>query len=440
MSSKDDQQNQSRQSAQPDLSAILANGRSSKAKSRRWLYASVLGLVAIGSVIYLFGFSGGTAKIDYVTESAKRGDLSMVVTSTGSVQPTDQVDISSELSGTVRNVNVNFNSEVKAGDVLADLDTNKLEADLKSAQAKLASAKASVLKAQAESASAKNTMERRRSLFESKVSSQQDLDSAQFAFDSANATLEMNRASVLSAEADLQLAEVNLQKSKILSPIDGVILTRSVDPGATVASSLNAPVLFTIAGDLRQMELQVAVDEADVGKVKSGQTASFNVDAYPERQFPATIESLRFASEVVANVVTYKAILTVDNAELLLRPGMTATANITVDGVKDALLIPNAALRFRPATAEGASRQSGGLTSLFRPNVRVGGPRSGSRQGGASQRGDSTERRIFVLRAGEPVAVPVTIGLTDGRFTSVQSEELKVDDLVITEAVERSAK
>lgn len=440
MNSTDDQQNPSSPNAQPDLSAILANGRSSKAKSRRWLYASVLGFFAMGGAVFLYGFSGTTAKIDYATQSAKRGDLSMVVTSTGSVQPTDQVDISSELSGTVRNVNVNYNSEVKAGDVLADLDTNKLEADLKSAQAKLASAEASVLKAQAESASAKNTLERRRSLFENKVSSQQDLDSAQFAYDSANATLEMNRASVLSAQADLQLAEVNLEKSKILSPIDGVILTRSVDPGATVASSLNAPVLFTIAGDLRQMELQVAVDEADVGKVKAGQIATFNVDAYPERQFPATIESLRFASEVVANVVTYKAILTVDNAELLLRPGMTATANITVDGVKDALLIPNAALRFRPASTAGASRQSGGLTSLFRPGGRMGGPRSGARQSGAAQRGDAAERRIYVLRAGEPVAVAVTIGLTDGRYTSVQSEELKVDDLVITEAVEHSAK
>lgn len=213
-------------------------------------------------------------------------------------------------------------------------------------------------------------MERLRSLVQSRVSSQQDLDAAQFNHDAAGATLQVNEATVLSAEADLRLAEVNLGKAKIVSPIDGVILTRSVDPGATVASSLNAPVLFTIAGDLRHMELQVSVDEADVGKVETGQKATFNVDAYPDRSFPAEIETVRFASETVSNVVTYKGILTVDNEELLLRPGMTATANIVVEEIKDTLLVPNSALRYTPPR-ESASR-GGGLMSLFRPPAWAG--------------------------------------------------------------------
>jgi len=347
------------------------------------------------------------------------------------VQPTDQVDISSELSGTIRKVNVTFNSPVKAGDILAELDTNKLEADVQSARAKLASARANVAKAKADLGSANTSLERLRSLVQNRVSSQQDLDAAQFNRDAAAATLEVNEATVLSSEADLRLAEVNLSKAKIVSPIDGVILTRDVDPGATVASSLNAPVLFTIAGDLRRMELQVSIDEADVGKVEAGQEATFNVDAYPERRFPAKIETVRFASETVSNVVTYKGILTVDNAELLLRPGMTATANIVVEHVKDALLVPNAALRYTPPR-ENASR-GGGLMGLFRP------PRMNRSRGSGAEQAAAGKRQVWVLRNGTPVSVSVQTGSTDGQFTAVTSNELKPGDQVITDATQRSS-
>lgn len=438
MSSNSDNGKNTASDKQPDLQAILNSTKSNKSKSRRNLMVGALILAALGAGAYYLGLGSGSNKLDYATQKVTIGDLSMVVTSTGSVQPTVQVDISSELSGTIRKVNATFNSTVKSGEVIAELDTNRLEADLKSAQAKLASAKASVLKAEAETGSARSTLERRKSLFNSKVSSQQDLDSAQFAYDSAIAALEMNKASVLSAEADLRLAEVDLGKAKIVSPIDGVILTRDVDPGATVASSLNAPVLFTIAGDLKQMELQVAVDEADVGKVKEGQSASFNVDAYPERRFPAKIENVRFASETVSNVVTYKAILTVDNSDLLLRPGMTATANITVDGVEGALLIPNAALRFQPAGTEATSgRQGNALTGIMRP-PRMGGPRGGNRQEGeGNRRGGANIRQVYILKDGAPQAISVDVGVSDGRLTAVKSEQLKEGDLVITDATER---
>lgn len=418
-------------SEQPDLRDILVSAKSGKKKSRRFLYTTVVVLALVGAGGYYYIAGGSRVAYTYTTQDAKKGDLSVIVTSTGSVQPTDQVDISSELSGTIRKVNVTYNSPVKSGDVLAELDTNKLEADVQSARAKLASAKASVLKAQADLGSAKSSMERLRSLVQSRVSSQQDLEVAQFNYDAAGATLEVNSASVLSSEADLRLAELNLGKAKIVSPIDGVVLTRDVDPGATVASSLNAPVLFTIAGDLRHMELQVAIDEADVGKVETGQTATFNVDAYPERSFPAAIETVRFASETVSNVVTYKGILTVDNAELLLRPGMTATANIVVEQVKDAILIPNAALRYTPPR-ESASR-SGGLMGLFRP------PRMGRQRGGGGGEQETTKRSVWVLRNNAPVAVQVETGATDGQFTAIKSGEIKPDDQIITDATQRSS-
>lgn len=413
---------------QPDLRDILGASRKGRKKSRRSVY--MLGaLLLVGSATAYYYLSGGTqVAYSYTTAEVKKGDLSVIVTSTGSVQPTDQVDISSELSGTIRKVNVTFNSPVKRGDVLAELDTNKLEADVQSARAKLASAKANVLKATADLGSARASLDRLKSLVQSRVSSQQDLDAAQFNYDAAAATLQVNSASVLSAEADLRLAELNLGKAKIISPIDGVVLTRDVDPGATVASSLNAPVLFTIAGDLRQMELQVAIDEADVGKVENGQTATFNVDAYPERSFPASIKTVRFASETVSNVVTYKGILTVDNAELLLRPGMTATANIVVEQVKDAILVPNAALRYTPPR-ETASR-GGGLMGLFRP------PRMNRQRGGTEQAAPA-RRNIWVLRNDNPVSVAVETGSTDGQFTAVKTGEVTVGDQVITDATQR---
>ncbi len=414
-------------STAPDLAAILAASGTRRKKGRR-LFWPILLLLLAGGGAGAYSYLGSSApRFDYTTQPAKTGDLAVIVTATGSVQPTDQVDISSELSGTVRKVNVTYNSTVNQGDVLAELDTNKQEADVQSARAQLASAKANVLKAEAEAGSAKNTFDRLAGLVRNRISTQQELDAAKFAYDSALASTSVNEAAVLSAEASLRLAEVNLSKLKIVSPIDGVVLTRDVDPGATVASSLNAPVLFTIAGDLRRMELQVAVDEADVGQVEKGQTAKFSVDAYPERHFPATIEDVRFASETVSNVVTYKAILTVDNADLLLRPGMTATADITVQSVAGTLLVPNAALRYSPQ--ETARVRGSFLSRLFAP------PRPrGNRGGEASGAG----RAVYILRDGAPQRVRVETGATDGQFTVVKSGEVKDGDQLITDATARA--
>jgi HlyD family secretion protein len=416
--------------ANADLAAVLAAGKRSRGRRWRGRLIVLLLLIPAGAAAAYF-YSGRTrAEVSYTTQPAKRGDLTVLVTATGSVQPTEQVDISSELSGTMRDVNVDYNSTVKAGDVLAVLDTNKLEADVKSSRAKLNSAKANVVKANADLQSASTSLERLKSLAKGNVTTQQSVDDGTYKYDSAVAAKDINEAEVLASEADLQLAEVNLAKAKIVSPIDGVILTRSVDPGATVAASLSAPILFTIAGDLKKMELQVDVDEADVGQIAVGQKASFTVDAYPDRTFPAVIEQIRFASEVVNNVVTYKAVLSVDNADLLLRPGMTATSDITVEAVKDTLMVPNAALRYAPLQAEG--RGGRGIFSLFRaPRP----PRSG---GGGDAKLSGTQRRIFVLRNGHPAPVVIQVGSSDGQFTQVTSGEITDQDAIITDASTRS--
>lgn len=418
--------------ANADLAAVLA--ASQQKQKGRWWKRSLVSLVvvaALAGAFYLYSRQGGS-EVSYTTQPVKNGDLTVLVTATGSVQPTEQVDISSELSGTVRDVNVDYNSEVKAGDVLAVLDTIKVEADVKSTQAKLDSAKANVVKATADLESAKSSYDRYRNLVQSNVTTQQSLEDARYKYDSAAATKEINEAAVLSAEADLQLAQVNLTKSKIVSPIDGVILTRSVDPGATVAASLSAPVLFVIGGDLRQMELQVDVDEADVGQIAVGQKATFTVDAYPDRTFPAEIKQIRFASETTNNVVTYKAILSVDNADLLLRPGMTATADVTVEAVKSTLMVPNAALRYAPPATE--ARRNRGLFGMFAP-PRMG-PRGGNQGGGETLTG--AKRRVWVLKSGKPSPVVIQVGSSDGQFTQVVSGDLKENEAIITDSTERS--
>lgn len=423
---------QSAQSAQPaqplgtdaDLEAILAfDGKGHIRRPWRWLgYAGLLVLAGLGA-FYWYGY-GSTPTTHYVTQPITRGSLTVIVTATGSVEPTNQVDVSSELSGTVRRVLVDYNSQVEVGDLLAELDTDKLKATLDSSRAKVLAAKAKIRDAEATVVETRATLARKQSLVTKNFASVHDTEAAQAAYDRAVASVDSARADLGVAEADLELNETNFAKARLISPIKGIVLTRSVEPGQTVASSLQAPVLFSIAEDLTKMELQVDVDEADVGKVKVGQTATFAVDAFPDRTFPATIQDLRFASEVIQGVVTYKAILTVDNSELLLRPGMTATSEINVEHVEDALLIPNAALRYSPPTTEEADTRS------FLRRILPGPPRF--RQPSAPKV-DGANRTVWVLREGQPAAVNVVVGASDGRVTVVASGDLKEGAPVIVD-------
>lgn len=410
-----------------ELKALLANAARPK---RRWglRIFVILALTGLGYGAYLWS-AGGTT-VSYTTSELKPGNLTVIVTATGSVEPTVQVDVSSEQSGTVREVLVDFNSEVKKGDVLARLDTDKLNADLKAKEAALASARASVSKAEADEQSAKAKLDRLTTLVSSRVSTQQDLDTAEYTFQAASAARQSADADVISAQAALEQANLSFSKATIASPIDGIVLSRNVDPGATVAASLEAPTLFTIAGDLREMELQVSIDEADVGQVAVGQTATFTVDAFPDQRFPAEITSIRYASETVNDVVTYKGILSVANDELLLRQGMTATADIVVQSVDDGLLIPNAALRYSPPATQTETAEGGsGVFSLFRP------PRMAP---ASAPEPTGSERTIWLLRDGQPVAVNIEIGPSDGQNTVIVTGDVKEGDRVITDQTVRN--
>jgi HlyD family secretion protein len=406
-----------------DIDALLGLGSSSALA--RWKKPAIVGgLVAAALLAFLLVYWGRSVDATgYVTAPVTRGDLEVVVTATGSIQPTNQVDVSSELSGIVREVLVDYNTPVEVGQVLAELDTDKLEATVESARATLNAAKAKVNEAEATVLETQRIYERRQTLAAREISPVQELDVARAAHERAVASLASARAEVEVAEADMRLKETDLAKACICSPINGVVLKRNIDPGQTVASTLQAPVLFSIAEDLAQMEVQVDVDEADVGKVEEGQTATFSVDAYPDRRFPASIRELRFASETVQGVVTYKAVLTVDNSELLLRPGMTATAEIIVEEVQDALLVPNAALRFSPATDTSADESGGFLDALLPGPPQFRAPSAPEETG--------STRQVWVMRDGAPAAVAIVTGATDGNRSEIREGAIEEGEAAI---------
>jgi len=299
-----------------------------KRRRRGWWYALViLFLIAVGMFGYQ-GYAGSAPGVQYTTAPATVSDLTVEVSATGTLQPLTQVDISSELSGVVRSVSVDENQQVKQGDVLAKLDTSKLEAQIERAQASAKAAAAAVETARITLKENEQALSRASELTKKGMATQQALEAATAERDRAKAALDSADANLAIANADLKLQQADLDKSTIYAPIDGIVLTRSVDPGQTVASSLQAPVLFVIAADLGKMELKAAVDEADIGSVQPGQHARFTVDAFPERPFDAAIRDISFASITTDGVVTYDARLDVDNSQMLLRPGMTATVAI----------------------------------------------------------------------------------------------------------------
>jgi HlyD family secretion protein len=412
---------------QADIETVLGLDKP-KTKLRRW--RAVLwgaGAVAAAALVYgLFGTGGSQNGVRYVTEPVTMGDLTVTVTATGTVQPTNEVEVSSELSGIVRSVMVDYNSAVETGQTLAELDTDKLKATADSSRAKLQAAKAKVSEAEATVLETKLERDRQERLVAKKVGAEQQLETADAAHKRALAALESAKADVAAAAADLALNETNLGKAEIRSPITGIVLSRNVEPGQTVASSLQAPVLFTIAEDLTKMEVQVDVDEADVGNVREGQKATFTVDAYPDKKFTATIRELRFGSEVVQGVVTYKAVLTTDNSDLLLRPGMTATAEIVAQQVEDAVTVPNAALRFSPPAETQTVDQRNFLQKIMPGPPRLRRPSTAEQPTGA-------ERKIWVLADGAPKEVSVTVGPSDGKRTQIASGALEPGQAVIVD-------
>lgn len=396
------------------------------------------GLRAIAAVTFIFLASAGyfvfcsrseVQQPRYETDRVLRGKLVVTVSATGTLEPTNQVDVGSELSGLVEKVLVDDNDRVTKGQLLAQLDISKLTDQIRRSMGALASAEAKVLQANATTREARANLERLRAVAElsgGKVPSKAEMETAEATLARALADASAARAGVSEARAALSSDQTNLVKASIRSPIDGVVLARQIEPGQTVAASFETPVLFTLAEDLSQMELQVAVDEADVGHVKESQTATFHVDAYPARTYPARIRRVGLGSQTIDHVVSYETLLTVENDDLSLRPGMTATAEIIVATRDDALLVSNSALRFSPPNAETDDAQgSRGIVGslLPRPPIPV------KKQPAPA----SDEPRVWVLREGEPVAVRVTPGVSDGRFTEIVAGDLAPDTEVVTD-------
>ena len=406
-----------------------------------WIAVAAVGL-AIGGVMWWQSSRQAQAAPSYSTQPAGRGNLTLQVTANGTLQPTRSVNIGSELSGTVLRVLVDVNDRVKKGQVLVELDTAKLSDQILRSRASLASARARVAQAAATMKEAQGNLARLEEvarLSGGKVPSKAELDTGRATVERALADEASARAAVADAQAALSTDETNLKKASIRSPTDGVVLTRTVDPGNAVAASLQAVTLFTVAEDLSKLRLQVSVDEADVGSVVVGQKASFTVSAYPSRKYPASVTRVAFGSTITENVVTYVTYLDVDNSDLSLRPGMTATATITATERNNVLLVPNTALRFTPSTSAPTASSAGGTSivgSLMPRMPRTGG----TRRQGAANGSTAGVRQVWVLRDGAPVAVAVTPGISDGRMTEVTGGELQEGMLVITGQRSGSAK
>jgi HlyD family secretion protein len=378
------------------------------------------------------GSVGKSKEIQYKTEQVRRGNLVVIVTATGTLQPTNKVDVGCELSGIIRRVAVDYNSKVKAGQVLAVLDTAKLEATIAQSRAALESAKAKAQQAKATVTETQAKMTQYQKVWDlsgGKVPSQTEMDAAKAALERAKADAANNAAAVSQAEAVLKANLTDLSKSVITSPINGIVLARSIEPGQTVAASFTAPVLFTLAEDLTKMDLHVNVDEADIGRVLEGQSATFSVAAYPSRTFDARISQARFGSSTTSGVVTYETVLKVENPDLSLRPGMTATADITVRKLENVILIPGAALRFSPPATQGKKTSTGLVGALLPRPLKPDGPKR-------ETTGDSKNtKQVWVLKNGQLAPVSIIIGASNSGVTEVISGDIQPGALVVTDSV-----
>lgn len=413
---------------------------------RKWVVRGTIGLALLILVLLVTRCFSGDDQPNYATREVRRGDLTVTVSATGNLKPINQVDVGSEQSGKITAVYVDVNDRVTKGQRLAELDTRRLVDSVTQNRAQVTASQASVAQAQAQVALSKATLDRQLNVYRlsgGRVPAKTEIDAARADYQSALGSLRAAQAQVDVSRAQLSTAQTNLSIAQIVSPVTGVVLSRDIEPGQTVAASLNAPVLFTIAEDLTQMEVEVSVDEADVGQVKDGQAATFNVDAFPGRSFPARVTRVNVgsnasgsasstsssggtASSTTGTVIAYTAVLAVDNKDQILRPGMTATADIVTQQRQDALLVPNAALRFKPSTN---ADQGGGITSQIVPSRRF---RRGNNNRQVSFGAGSSQTVYVVGEDGKPKAVQVVVGASDGVRTAITGGNLKPGMRVIT--------
>jgi HlyD family secretion protein len=409
----------------------IAGVRPKRTLRVRLAILAVVAAVAVGAYLFWRVQSNEGASAAYVTEPVGRGDITVLVTATGTVEPTTTVDISSELSGTITSVKVDYNDPVTKGQVLAKLDTTELEATVAHGRARVAAATARVAQEKTTLTETGQARDRAQALGGRGFTTQEAMQAATAAYDRAAAALEIAEADLAVARADLQVSEANLAKACICAPIDGIVLSRNVDAGQIIAASFEAPKLFTLAEDLRRMELLVDIDEADVGLVTVGDPATFNVEAWQDRTFPAEIAALRYAPQTIDGVVTYEAVLSIANDDLALRPGMTAVADITVEQVQNVLRIPNAALRFAPPVeAPQDDRGGSGLLGMLFRSTPSSAPSTTNIETRPGQ------REIWLLRDGKAAQAQIATGATDGLMTQVVGGDVKIGDLVITDIAE----
>lgn len=398
--------------------ALDATGRRKRATKTwvRWLVAIVV-VAGIVAAIVVVRRKQAVQGPSYVTQKVAKNELRVTVTTTGNTKSSKTVEIGAEVTGKVLHVDVDFNEHVTKGQLLAELDPEQLRAAADEASAQVLAAAASVKSAEATVLETKQAKARAEEQAAQGLIAKKDLETAIASLARAEASLSNAVANANLARAGEKNARSKLDKTKIVSPIDGVVLSRSVEPGQTVTAGFTTPVLFTVAADLRKLTLEVAIDEADVGRVREGMDASFTVDAYPTRTFPSKVVSVHYDPTTSSNVVTYLAVLSVDNADLLLRPGMTATATVVSEVLSDVLVVPNAALRFLPPVTAPAGFAPGPPQAVASPMVE----------------GDA--KHVYVLRGGKPAMATVKTGASDGRMTEVVSGSLAIGDEVITDAV-----
>lgn len=349
-------------------------------------------------------------ELKFRTEKVVRGDIKATVTATGTVNPVTAVLVGTQVSGTIKDIYVDFNSPVKKHQLIAQIDPATFEAQVEQARANLLTARANLEKSEAALVDAKRTMDRNRELFSRDLIARSEFDTAETNYETAKAQVNAAKAQVAQAAAALKVAETNLRYTRIVSPVDGIVVSRNVDVGQTVAASFQTPTLFTIAQDLTKMQIETNVDEADIGMVETGQDVEFTVDAYPDATFKGRISQVRIAPIIVQNVVTYNVVIGVDNPELKLKPGMTANVSIIVASKKDILKAPNAALRFRP------------------PETGTGRPAIYKSQG------------VWILRDQKTERIDVTTGISDGLYTELISGGIKEGQEVIVEALTNNKK
>jgi HlyD family secretion protein len=364
-----------------------------------------LAIIVAGLFFYLKGNGTNGA---YKTETISHGEIKSLVTATGTVNAVTTVSVGTQVSGTIKSLLVDYNSHVKKGQLLAQIDPSTFQAQVDQARANLLSAKANMEKAAVAALDAQRTYQRNKELYAQNFIAKSDLDTAETNVLSAQAQQKVNEAQVEQAQAALKIAETNLQYTNILSPVNGTVISRSVDIGQTVAASFQTPTLFSIAQDLTKMQIDTNVDEADIGKVGVGQEVSFTVDAYPDTIFNGKVSEVRNAPTTVSNVVTYDVVIQVSNPQLKLKPGMTANVSITIETRHDVLRIPNAALRFKPADAKMVDDRT--------PDKR-------------GMKGT----KVWILENRKPRAVNVTVGLSDGSYTEIIEGDLKAGQEIVTD-------